>query len=114
MRGPDKAAVTSQRRLRRDSTDAERRIWLSLRDRRLAGFKFIRQLTIGPYIADFVCRDRKLIVELDGGQHSENKRDQLRDAFLAREGYKVLRFWNNDVMANRDGVLESILAELES
>lgn len=114
MRGPNKQAVTSQRRLRRDSTDAEMRIWLALRDRRLAGFKFVRQLTIGPYIADFVCRDRKLIVELDGGQHSENRRDAIRDAFLAREGYKVLRFWNNDVITNRDGVLQTILAELES
>ena len=90
------------------------RIWLALRDRRLGGFKFVRQLAIGPYIADFVCRDRKLIVELDGGQHSENKRDQIRDAFLANEGYMVLRFWNNDVMTNRDGVLQAIVAKLES
>lgn len=90
------------------------RIWLALRDRRLGGFKFVRQETIGPYIADFACRERRLIVELDGGQHSENNRDRVRDAFLAAEGYKVLRFWNNDVMKNRDGVLEVILAELES
>jgi very-short-patch-repair endonuclease len=89
------------------------RIWLALRDRRLGGFKFVRQETIGPYIADFACRDRKLIVELDGGQHSENNRDRMRDAFLAAEGYKVLRFWNNDVMTNRDGVLAVILASLE-
>jgi very-short-patch-repair endonuclease len=89
------------------------RIWLALRDRRLGGFKFVRQETIGPYIADFVCRDRKLIVELDGGQHSENNGDRIRDAFLAAEGYKVLRFWNNDVMTNRDGVLAVILAALE-
>ena len=114
MRGPNKRAVTSQRRLRRDSTDAEMRIWLALRDRRLGGFKFVRQETIGPFIADFVCRERKLIIELDGGQHSENKRDEIRDAFLKREGYKVLRFWNNDVMTNRDGVLQTILAELEA
>jgi very-short-patch-repair endonuclease len=89
------------------------RIWLALRDRRLGGFKFVRQETIVPYIADFVCRDRKLIVELDGGQHSENNGDRIRDAFLAAEGYKVLRFWNNDVMTNRDGVLAVILAALE-
>lgn len=89
------------------------RIWLALRDRRLGGFKFVRQETIGPYIADFVCRDRKLIVELDGGQHSENNGDRIRDAFLAAEGYKVLRFWNIDVMTNRDGVLAVILAALE-
>jgi very-short-patch-repair endonuclease len=114
MRGPDTSAVKQQRRLRRNSTDAEMRIWLALRDRRLGGFKFVRQETIGPYVADFACRGRKLIVELDGGQHSENNRDRARDAFLAAEGYKVLRFWNNDVMTNRDGVLEVILAELES
>jgi very-short-patch-repair endonuclease len=89
------------------------RIWLSLRDRRLGGYKFVRQETIGPYIADFVCRECKIIVELDGGQHSENKRDRARDAFLIGEGYKVMRFWNNDVMANRDGVLDVILSELE-
>jgi very-short-patch-repair endonuclease len=113
MRGPDQSAVKRQRRLRRNSTDAEMRIWLALRDRRLGGFKFVRQETIGPYIADFACRDRKLIVELDGGQHSENNRDRMRDAFLAAEGYKVLRYWNNDVMTNRDGVLAVILAALE-
>jgi very-short-patch-repair endonuclease len=88
------------------------RIWLAVRNRRLGGFKFVRQETIGPYVADFVCRERKLIVELDGGQHSENNRDRVRDAFLAAEGYLVLRFWNNDVMKNRDGVLAIILAEL--
>ena len=90
------------------------RIWLALRDRRLAGYKFVRQEEIGPYIVDFVCRDRRLVIEIDGGQHSENPRDQARDAFLAREGYKVLRFWNNDVMSNRDGVLEMILIELQT
>jgi len=89
------------------------RLWLALRDRRLGGFKFVRQQTIGPYIADFACRDRKLIIELDGGQHSENNRDRIRDTFLEREGYKVLRFWNNDAMSNLDGVLETILSELE-
>jgi very-short-patch-repair endonuclease len=113
MRGPNQTAVKRQRRLRRDSTDAEMRIWLALRDRRLGGFKFVRQEAIGPFVVDFVCRDRKQILELDGGQHSENKHDQVRDAFLANEGYKVLRFWNNDVMKNRDGVLEVILSELE-
>jgi very-short-patch-repair endonuclease len=113
MRGPDRSAVKRQRRLRRNSTDAEMRIWLALRDRRLGGFKFVRQEAIGPYIADFACRDQKLIVKLDGGQHSENNRDQTREAFLTGEGYKVLRFWNNDVMKNRDGGLETILAELE-
>ena len=113
MRGPSPNKVKRRRGLRRNSTDAEMRIWLALRDRRLGGYKFIRQEAIGPYIVDFVCRDRRVIIELDGGQHSESTRDQERDAFLTSEGYKVLRFWNNDVMSNRDGVLETILAELE-
>ena len=90
------------------------RMWLALRDRRLGGYKFIRQDEIGPYIIDFVCRDRRLIVEIDGGQHSENSHDRARDAFLAEEGYKILRFWNNDVMSNRDGVLEMILKDLQT
>jgi very-short-patch-repair endonuclease len=84
-------------------------LWLALRDRRLAGFKFVRQEAIGPYIVDFVCRDRKLIVEVDGGQHADNPRDRKRDADLAVEGYCVLRFWNSDVLRNTSGVLESIL-----
>jgi len=75
-------------------------LWFALRDRRLAGFKFVRQEAIGSYIVDFVCRDRKLIVEVDGGQHVESVRDLKRDAELAAEGYRVLRFWNSDVLKN--------------
>ncbi len=90
------------------------RLWLSLRDRRLDGYKFVRQFVIGPYVADFACRDRRLVVELDGGQHSENKRDEDRDTFLTKQGYRVLRFWNNDVMSNRHGVLEAILRQLKA
>jgi len=88
------------------------RLWLALRGRRLGGRKFVRQLAIGPYVADFVCRECRLVVELDGGQHANNRRDQSRDAFLTGAGYKVVRFWNNDVMTNMDGVLQSILMEL--
>ena len=90
------------------------KIWFAVRDRRLAGFKFVRQEPIGPYIADFVCREARLIVEVDGGQHNESERDQRRDAFLASEGYRILRFWNSDVLTNMDGVLQTILASLTS
>jgi len=113
MRGPDRKKVRVERGLRSQQTDAERKLWFALRDRQLDGFKFVRQEAIGPFIVAFVCRDRSLIVEVDGGQHSENERDVLRDAYLASEGYRVLRFWNNDVLQNRDGVLMTILEALE-
>jgi very-short-patch-repair endonuclease len=113
MRGPQKRTVRLERRLRRQSTDAETRLWFALRDRRLGGFKFVRQEAIGPYIVDFVCRERKLIIEVDGGQHAENARDRVRDDVLTAGGYRVLRFWNSDVLSNTDGVLCTILAKLE-
>jgi very-short-patch-repair endonuclease len=90
------------------------KLWLALRDRRLGGHKFVRQKAIEPFIADFVCRDRKLVIEVDGGQHSENLGDRHRDASLNADGYRVLRFWNNDVLTDLDGVLTVILATLES
>ena len=90
------------------------KLWFSVRDRRLAGFKFVRQKSIGPYVADFLCRDRNLIVEVDGGQHAESESDKIRDAFLVSEGYRVLRLWNSDVLHNLDGVLETILTSLNS
>jgi very-short-patch-repair endonuclease len=93
------------RRLRRDATDVEQAMWYLLRDRRLAGVKFRRQVPIGPYVADFACIAHRIVVELDGGQHSDNVRDGRRDAFLEAEGWQVLRFWNNDVTQNRAGVL---------
>jgi very-short-patch-repair endonuclease len=99
------------RALRRDSTDAERRIWSALRGNRMKGAGCRRQAPLGPYIVDFVCHAAKLVIELDGGQHFEGKqieRDRRRDAYLKREGYRVLRFNNHDVMANRQGVLETI------
>ena len=85
-----------------------------MRDRRLAGFKFARQKSIGHYVVDFLCRDRNLIIEVDGGQHAESESDKVRDAYLASEGYRVLRFWNSDVLGNIDGVLQTILASLNS
>jgi very-short-patch-repair endonuclease len=91
-------------------TDAELRLWRLLRDRRLDGLKFRRQVPVGPYIVDFLCVGARLVVEADGSQHGDNRRDAARDAYLAREGWKVLRFWNHEVSLNREGVLETILA----
>jgi very-short-patch-repair endonuclease len=106
-------ALDRSRRLRRTSTDAEKLLWRHLRDRRLDGRKFRRQSWIGPFIADFLCVEAKLVVEADGGQHGEAADyDRRRDAELARRGYWVLRFWNNDVTGNITGVLEAIRAAL--
>jgi very-short-patch-repair endonuclease len=113
MRGPQRGKVRLERRLRRQATDAETKLWFSLRDRRLGGFKFVRQDAIGPYVVDFVCRDKKLVVEVDGGQHADNPRDRARDAALSADGYQVLRFWNSDVLTNEEGVLTVILAKLQ-
>ena len=106
--------VPTARRLRRDSTDAERTLWLQLRDRRLEGWKFRRQVSIDPYIVDFLCLDAKLVIEVDGGQHDENRaKDEVRTRFLEGFGLRVIRFWNNEVLGNLEGVLERILIELK-
>ena len=102
--------VGKARRLRRDQTDAERKLWFRLRDRRLNGLKFRRQMPIESYIVDFCCESARLIIELDGGQHAERSSDAERTANLENYGYLVLRFWNNDVLGNIDGVLETIIA----
>lgn len=101
------------RRLRRDATECETRVWLAIRDRRLGGFKFRRQATIGPFIVDFLCVERRLIVEIDGGQH-DAARDAPRTTYLEARGYRVMRFWNNDVVENFDGVAKAILAALHT
>ncbi len=88
-------------------------LWTRIRGRQLGGFKFVRQEPIGRYYVDFVCRDRHLIVELDGGQHSESTQDRQRDTELCALGYRVIRIWNNDVVDNLDGVLQMLLSELE-
>jgi very-short-patch-repair endonuclease len=100
------------RRLRANSTDAERKLWSILRDRRLDGHKFVRQLPVGPYVADFACREANLIVEVDGGQHSGSRSDEIRTAELAKYGYRVVRFWNTDVLLNLDGVHSELSGEL--
>lgn len=93
--------------LRADQTDAEQRLWYHLRAHRFMGLKFKRQKPIGRFIVDFVCMERCLIIELDDGQHTDSvRRDQQRDAWLHGQGYKVLRFWNNDVMQELESVLE--------
>jgi very-short-patch-repair endonuclease len=102
------------RAFRKDMTDAENRIGYFLRDRRLNGHKFIREQSIGNYIADFVCRSKKIVIEIDGGQHVDNiEYDAWRTNFLQSRGYKVLRIWNDEVLTNIEGVLEAILAVLE-
>jgi very-short-patch-repair endonuclease len=101
--------------LRKRSTDVEQLLWSRLRAGRFEGMKFRRQHPIGQYIADFVCLERKLIIELDGGQHAlpdEILKDRQRDAWLEKEGYTVIRFWDNEVLANTSGVLEAIRERL--
>ena len=104
--------VERARRLRRHQTDVERILWLRLRDRRLGGWKFKRQAPVGRYIVDFACADARVIVELDGGQHATSTTDAARTQVLEAFGYLVLRFWNNEVLENLDGVLETIFAAL--
>jgi very-short-patch-repair endonuclease len=105
------SVVRTARRLRRDQTDAERTLWFRLRDRRLNGMKFRRQMPLKSYVVDFCCESARLVVELDGGQHAIRiDEDAKRTADLESFGYVVLRFWNNDVLNNIDGVLEIIVA----
>jgi len=98
------------RTLRGRMTDAERKLWFALRDRRFAHFKFRRQVPIGPFIADFVCFDARLVIEVDGGQHADSSDDKRRDRWFAANRFQVPRFWNNDVLANLEGV-STLIAE---
>ncbi len=98
--------------LRKKLTDTERILWTRLRAKQLEGLKFRRQEPIGEYIVDFVCYERGIIIEADGGQHSsEKEKDAVRDKWLKKEGFKVLRFWNNEILTNIEGVLEVIREE---
>ncbi len=99
------------RALRLRMTDAERKLWYALRDRRFAGFKFRRQAPIGPFIADFVCFEARLVIEVDGGQHADSLQDQRRDRWFAANKFRVLRFWNNEVLSNLEGVM-TVLAQV--
>ena len=113
MRGKDERRTGRSRSLRRFSTRAELALWRQSRDRQLGGFKFIRQEPVGPYCPDFVCRERHLIVEVDGGQHAESAADRERDALLIGLGYQIIRIWNNQIFENIEGVLQMLRSELE-
>ena len=113
MRGKDQKRNERARLLRRSLTPAELTLWTRLRGRQLGGFKFVRQEPIAGYYADFICRERRLIVELDGGQHADNPEDRRRDRALFALGYCVIRIWNNDIIENLDGVLQTLLFKLE-
>jgi len=99
------------RKLRRNQTEAEKRLWRHLGNRQLDGAKFVRQEQIGPHITDFACRSARIAVELDGGQHDETI-DAPRTEVIEAFGYRIVRFWNHDVLENTDGVLEAIRQEI--
>ncbi|HVH77122.1 MAG TPA: DUF559 domain-containing protein [Stellaceae bacterium] len=112
MRGKDEKRSGRARSLRRSLTRPEFLLWAKIRNRQLGGFKFVRQEPIGPYYADFICRERHVVVELDGGQHAESADDRRRDEKLTAIGYRVIRVWNNDLVENMEGVLQMLLVEL--
>lgn len=99
--------IERARFLRRNMTDAERRLWRNLR-RRLLGVHFRRQVPMGCYIVDFACLSRHIVIEVDGGQHLQSETDALRDRWLRSQGFQVLRFWNHEVLKNMEGVLQAI------
>ncbi|MBV8401684.1 MAG: endonuclease domain-containing protein, partial [Acetobacteraceae bacterium] len=102
------------RDLRQSSTDAGRRMWSALRHRRLSRYRFRRQHPIGDFVVDFACTEHALVIEIDGGQHSDNPLDTRRTAWLESQGWRVIRFWNNDVLKNTSGVIEAILQALRA
>ncbi len=115
MREAQRVLSGRAKALRGAMSDAEQRLWHSLRGKQLGGCRFRRQVVMGTYIADFVCLERRLVVEVDGGQHqSAAQYDSRRDAYMESQEYRVLRFWNNEVLGNLVGVLERILAALVS
>jgi very-short-patch-repair endonuclease len=99
--------------LRNSMTEAERRLWYRLRAHRFGGYKFKRQVPIGPYVVDFACLGRRLVVELDGGQHADSAKDLERDDYLQSKGFRVLRFWNDDALRNTDSVVGRVLGALD-
>ncbi len=105
--------TTHARHLRQRDNQAEALLWLELKRRQLGGYKFTRQFPIGPFFADFACREKWLIVELEGSQHADSPYDRRRDDYMRAQGYSILRFWNYDVLKNRSSVCETILAALD-
>ena len=100
--------------MRLNPTEAEKQLWAILRAKRLAGFKFKRQVIIDSYIVDFISFDHRLIVEADGSQHAESEYDKRRDAYLEKQGFSALRFWNSDILKDSDAVAETIWHALQS
>jgi very-short-patch-repair endonuclease len=100
------------KQMRHTPTDAEAAMWRLLRHRQLAHFKFRRQVPFQNYVLDFVCFEKRLVIEVDGSQHGARERDQRRDAAIAAQGFRTLRYWNNDVLQNPSYVLEDIIAKL--
>lgn len=113
MRGANGRKTERARQLRQVDNDAETLLWSELRGRRLNGFKFVRQLVIGPYFADFACREKMLVVEVDGSQHAGSDYDRKRNEFMRMNGWSIARFWTVDVMTEREAVLETIVAICE-
>ena len=107
-RGGRGSLLDLAKRNRRNQTDAERKLWSLLRGTRLGGWKFKRQEQIGDYIVDFVCFGARLIIEADGSQHADSSDDDLRTAWLESQGFRVMRFWNNDILQNAEGVAIAI------
>jgi len=106
-------SISRAKSLRTSMTDAEQRLWYRLRAHRLKGIKFKRQAVIGHYIADFACFERKLIIEVDGGQHEGKVSDIARDHWFTQQGFRVMRFWNNEVLQNTDAVIGRILEVID-
>jgi very-short-patch-repair endonuclease len=104
---------TRARAMRREPTESERKLWHLLRDRRFSGFKFRRQVQIGSYIVDFVCPAKRLVVEADGGQHAENRYDAQRDIWLKTQGFRIPRFWNDEILHHPDEVSDTLWNDLD-
>ncbi len=109
---PEPRHAAFARHMRHDPTEAERILWLALRGRRFLAWKFRRQVPVGSYIADFLCFEARLIVEVDGGQHAESPRDVERDHWFAENGFRVLRLWNHEVMTSKQAALDAVYAAL--
>lgn len=108
----NKTLIPIARKLRKQKTPEEAKLWQLLRSRRFLGYKFRRQFPVDKYVADFVCLSKRLIIELDGGQHNKNPNDATRDEYLQKQGFRILRIWNNDLNINKESVLDKIFYTL--
>jgi very-short-patch-repair endonuclease len=106
-------SLKNAKTLRKNMTEAERRLWYYLRAHRFGGYKFKRQVPVGPYVVDFACLSYRLVLEIDGGQHADCRRDAVRGAWLKRDGFQVPRFWNNEVLQQTSSVLQVIVQTLQ-